>query len=325
MLEAHELCVEYGSGRHALRAVNAVSVSVPSGGTLGLVGESGSGKSTIARALVGLADVVGGRILLDGEDATAQRKRTTRAYRRRVQMVFQDPMSSLNPRMTIGEMLDEAVSMQHGLRSAERRDEVVRAIELVGLDAGALPRYPHQFSGGQRQRIALARALAVRPEVIIMDEVTSALDVSVQASMLNLLRELQTDLNLSYLFISHDLAVVGAMSDVVAVMYLGELVECAPAQRIFTEPAHPYTQGLLDSIPDFAPRARRTLVLGQPPDPRDPPPGCRFHPRCPVGPAALPERTQCFEADPQIDKTQRRHAAACHFAGVPKAAAALEG
>jgi peptide/nickel transport system ATP-binding protein len=325
MLEAHDLSVEYGSGRHALRAAHAVSLTVPPGGTLGLVGESGSGKSTIARALVGLADVVGGTILLDGEDHTPRRKRTSPAYRQRVQMVFQDPMSSLNPRMTIGEMLGEAVSIQQRLRGAERRDEIVRAVELVGLDERALSRYPHQFSGGQRQRIALARALAVRPEVIVMDEVTSALDVSVQASMLNLLRDLQAQMSLSYLFISHDLAVVGAMSDVVAVMYLGELVECAPSERIFTEPVHPYTRGLLDSVPDFAPRARRALVLGQPPDPRNPPPGCRFHPRCPLGPVGFPERTVCIEADPQIGKSQRRHDAACHFAGMSAPARALEG
>jgi peptide/nickel transport system ATP-binding protein len=326
MLDLRDLRVVYGSGRHAFAAVDRATLSIPAGGTLGLVGESGSGKSTIARALVGLTPVASGTISLEGEDVTAARARSARAYRKRVQMVFQDPFSSLNPRMTIGEMLGEAVAIRldGGGRSA-RRTEAVRAIELVGLGAGTLDRYPHQFSGGQRQRIALARALAIQPKVVILDEVTSALDVSVQAAMLNLLKELQAELGLSYLFISHDLAVVGAMSDRVAVMYLGQLLEEAPAEQLFAAPQHPYTRALIDSVPAFHAERRAAQVRGQVPDPHNPPAGCRFHPRCAIGPRVFPDRQVCVLSDPQDDKEQRLHDAACHFAAVRGAPAPAAG
>jgi peptide/nickel transport system ATP-binding protein len=323
VLAVNDLEVVYGTGRGKLTAVDSVSFNIPSGTTLGLVGESGSGKSTIARALVGLAPVVSGSIQLDGADCTSARSRNSPAFRRRVQMVFQDPYASLNPRMTIGETIGEAVAIQQNLKRAARRAEVARALDLVRIPSTAMSRYPHQFSGGQRQRIAIARALAVRPEIVIMDEVTSALDVSVQATILNLLKELQRELNLSYLFISHDLSVIGVMSDVVAVMYLAQLVETAPSEAVFTAPTHPYTRALIESVPQFTTERRPATVSGQVPDPMSPPSGCRFHTRCPIGPIAHPERTICIEQSPQEIKEQQPHHAACHFARSAAETAAL--
>jgi peptide/nickel transport system ATP-binding protein len=315
VLDVKDLQVVYGSGRTKLTAVDGVSLTLRQGTTTGLVGESGSGKSTIARALVGLAPVVSGTILLDGVDCTPQSARNAPEYRRRVQMIFQDPYASLNPRMTVGETISEAVAIQQNLKRSARRAEVARALDLVRIPSTAMSRYPHQFSGGQRQRIAIARALAVRPEIVIMDEVTSALDVSVQATILNLLKELQSELNLSYLFISHDLSVIGVMSDVVAVMYLAQLVEVAESEAVFGAPSHPYTHALIESVPQFTTERRPAPVAGQVPDPHSPPSGCRFHPRCPVGPEASPERTICIEQSPQEIKDRQPHHAACHFAG----------
>jgi oligopeptide/dipeptide ABC transporter ATP-binding protein len=277
------------------------------------VGESGCGKSSIARAIVGLADVRGGQILLDGVDHTDRRKRNTPDFRHRVQMVFQDPYSSLNPRMTVGAMVTELLPEEVRGRK-ERRAEAGRLLDLVGLPASALDRYPHQFSGGQRQRVAIARALAVRPEVVIHDEVTSALDVSVQATILNLLKNLQKELGLTYLFISHDLSTVRYMSDAVAVMYLGRLVERAPTQQLFDAPEHPYTRALISSIPQVGVARSAAALRGELPDPRNPPPGCRFHTRCPIGPKADPARTICIETDPQDVTQPTEHFAACHFA-----------
>ena len=315
ILETEGLVVRYGHGRHAVTAADGVSLSVPKGGTLGLVGESGSGKSTIARAIIGLAAVRAGRILLDGEDRTAAKRRSTPDFRQRVQMVFQDPYSSLNPRMTIGEMLAEAVGRRADARQSRqwRREESVRMLDLVRLRQDSLARYPHEFSGGQRQRLAIARALAVEPEVLLLDEVTSALDVSVQATILNLLLRLQRELGLSYLFIAHDLAVVEVVSTQVSVMYLGRIVESAPTSTLFAEPQHPYTRALLASIPtvsrDPAPRA----LGGDVPDPRNPPSGCRFHARCPLGPLMHPERTICRERDPEDAVVDGPHRVACFF------------
>jgi len=326
-LEVTGLRVRYGEGSHALTAVDGVDLTVPDGGTLGLVGESGCGKSTIARALVGLVPVVGGTIKLRGADVTPQRARDAAAYRRRVQMIFQDPYSSLNPRMTVGELMGEALALR-GLtarNAGERRREGLRIMELVGLSASAFPRYPHQFSGGQRQRIAIARALAVGPEVVVTDEVTSALDVSVQATILNLLKNLQRELGLSLLFISHDLSVVRLMSDRVAVMYLGRVVEQATGAELFSEPRHPYTKALMRSIPTFAAERRPAPLSGDLPDPRNPPRGCRFHTRCPIGPIAKPERTICVETDPNDLEVVTTHHAACHFADVRPAATRAAG
>jgi peptide/nickel transport system ATP-binding protein len=319
MLEIRDLTVRFGSGHDVLTAVDQASLHIPAGGTIGLVGESGSGKSTIARAIVGLVPVAGGSIELDGIDFTSRRSRDTPEFRRRVQMVFQDPYSSLNPRMTIGETIREALSVSGGMSRAGRRAESIRLLGMVGLGPGSLARYPHQFSGGQRQRIAIARALAVSPQVIVLDEVSSALDVSVQATILNLLKQLQKELGLSYLFISHDLSVIGVMCDLVAVLYLGRLVERAPTEMLFAEPRHPYTRALIDSIPAFEAR-RRAPLSGEMPDPRRPPVGCRFHTRCPVGPSTHPERTICIEQDPQQTAELREHRAACHFATPGKAA-----
>jgi peptide/nickel transport system ATP-binding protein len=322
ILEVRGLVVRYGTGRQALTAVDHVDLTVPEGGTLGIVGESGCGKSTIAKALVGLVPVAGGRITLRGEDFTRQSARSSAGYRRQVQMVFQDPHSSLNPRMTAGQTLAEALAngTRAGLSRTERRREVARLLDLVQLPESAARRYPHQFSGGQKQRIAIARALAVGARLIINDEVTSALDVSVQATIINLLRELQRELGLSYVFISHDLSVVRAVSDLVAVMYLGRVVELAPAGAVFDAPVHPYTAALVASIPTLREAERSRPLVGEIPDPRDPPRGCHFHTRCPAGPLYRPDRTRCTTADPRPDAAARLHRAACHFA--PPAAGA---
>ncbi|MBV9577860.1 MAG: ABC transporter ATP-binding protein [Chloroflexi bacterium] len=308
--------VVYGDGGNALKAIDGLDLVVPSGGTLGLVGESGCGKSTLARAIVGLVPLVSGEVTLDGVDFTAQRRRDSLEFRRRVQMIFQDPYASLNPRMTTREMLDEALATRGVPSGSARRAEATHILDLVGLPLTALDRYPHQFSGGQRQRIAIARALGVGPDVIVSDEVTSALDVSVQATILNLLRDLQRDLKLSYLFISHDLSAVRAMSDVVAVMYLGRIVETAPTDAFFERAEHPYSRALIASVPRlWAPRAP-AAISGELPDPRQPPSGCRFHTRCPIGPAASNDRQICIEVDPHLGATERRHASACHFAAM---------
>jgi peptide/nickel transport system ATP-binding protein len=298
MIETRELTVRFGP----VVAVDRVSLTLPTGQVLGLVGESGSGKSTLARALVGLVPFAG-RVLVRGEEWRS----LPAARRRKVQMVFQDPFASLNPRMTVGAMVAEA---------ARSWSDVERLLEMVGLDAGHALRLPRELSGGQRQRVAIARALAVRPEVLIADEITSALDVSVQGAILNLLREIQAELGLTVLFISHDLSLVRYVSDAAAVMYLGRIVEQSAVDAIVERPRHPYTRGLLDAVPSLAAPAvvEPALLDAEPPDPGAPPPGCHFHPRCPVGPRVHPDRTVCAEADPWVGAPARPHCAACHFA-----------
>ena len=313
-MELRDVTVRYGVGAAALTAVRSVDLDVPERGTLGLVGESGCGKSTLARALVGLVPIASGTVRLDGADVTSARARATRAFRRRVQMIFQDPYSSLNPRMSVGDVLAEAIAQRGGVPRAARRGEALRLLDLVSLPHTALDRYPHQFSGGQRQRIAIARALAVGPEVVINDEVTSALDVSVQANILNLLRDLQRELGLSYVFISHDLSTVRYMSDTVAVMYLGTIVERAATEQLFRSPRHPYTKALIASIPRLGETRRSAPLAGELPDPRHPPSGCPFHTRCPMGPLVFPDRTVCREVDPQTIADRSEHHVACHFA-----------
>ena len=313
-LDLQGVRVRYGSGRNAVTAVDGLDLAVQPGETLGLVGESGCGKSTVARAVVGLVPLSAGKILLDGQDFSSTAKRNSRSFRRRVQMIFQDPYSSLNPRMSVKEMLNEALSRVRGSRHADRRARSLELLDLVGLSSSALDRYPHQFSGGQRQRLAIARALALRPDVIINDEVTSALDVSVQGTILNLLRDLQRQLNLSFIFISHDLSTVRYMSDRIAVMYLGRIVELAETDAVFGRPSHPYTEALIGSIPQIGQRRKAAPLPGDLPDPRNPPQGCRFHTRCPIGPIYNPERTICIEQDPQAVAAGNPHAAACHFA-----------
>ncbi|HET6738489.1 MAG TPA: ABC transporter ATP-binding protein [Kribbella sp.] len=304
-LRFEDVTVRYG---RALTAVDGATLTVPSGQVVGLVGESGSGKSTLARAAVGLADIAGGRILLDGEPLKD---------RRPLQMVFQDPYSSLDPRMTIGDSISEAMP-----KADRRRGEVARLLELVELDADRASAYPGALSGGQRQRVAIARALAGRPEVLIADEITSALDVSIQGTVLNLVRTLQRELRLSMLFISHNLAVVRYVSDIVAVMYLGRIVEVGPAQDVLTNPQHPYTKELLAAAPRRGStalppldEALRVVADAEPADPHHPPAGCRFHPRCPVGPLIRTDREHCLTLDPTTDADRRLHHAACHHAG----------
>ncbi|MEV4145902.1 ABC transporter ATP-binding protein [Amycolatopsis sp. NPDC049691] len=305
-LEFAGVSVRYGR----LTAVDGVSLTVPSGQVVGLVGESGSGKSTLAKAAVGLAPVSAGRVLLDGTDV----RRLPR--RRPLQMVFQDPYSSLDPRMAIGESITEA--MPRGTARGARRAEVARLLELVHLDPERAGMLPGQLSGGQRQRVALARALAGQPKVLIADEITSALDVSVQGAVLNLVRDVQRRLALSMLFISHNLAVVRYVSDIVAVMYLGRIVEAGPAEQVLTDPQHPYTRDLLASAPsthrDLLADTDDPLADTEPADPHHPPAGCRYHPRCPIGPLVHTDRTLCTHADPAADAAHRPHRAACHFA-----------
>ena len=313
-LRFEDLTVRFGGRRRGVTAVDGVDLTVPSGKVVGLVGESGSGKSTLARAAVGLTSVTGGRVLLDGRPA----RRTSRAAARRpLQMVFQDPYSSLDPRMAVGASIAEAIPRG----GAPRRAEVARLLELVGLAADRAGMYPGELSGGQRQRVALARALAGRPDVLIADEITSALDVSVQGTVLNLVRDLQRRMRLSMLFISHDLSVVRYVSDIIAVMYLGRIVECGPADDVLLDPQHPYTLELLAAAPRPGAAsadlpepgsALRAVADAEPADPHHPPGGCRFHPRCPVGPLVRDERAVCREREPVAEG--HRHRAACHFA-----------
>ncbi|WP_336034879.1 ABC transporter ATP-binding protein [Halobacterium yunchengense] len=266
-----------------VKAVDGVSFDVREGETLGLVGESGCGKSTTATSLLRLEEPTGGEVYFDGEDVTEYGDADEREFRRRAQMVFQDPNSAFDPRMTVGESVAEPLEI-HGLTDADRQREVVADIlERVGLSADDADRYPHEFSGGQKQRVALARALVLNPDLLVADEPVSALDVSVQAEILALLDDLQDDLGLSMLLISHDLGVVRQVCDRVGVMYLGELVEVAETEALFEAPQHPYTEALLDSIPEPDPRSRGDAVelTGDVPDPQNPPAGCSFHPRCP--------------------------------------------
>ncbi|QYM63318.1 ABC transporter ATP-binding protein [Microbacterium sp. Se5.02b] len=309
-LRFDRVSVRYGTHRSGLTAVDDVSLTVPSGSVVGLVGESGSGKSTLARAAIGLAPISDGAITLDGADVRGFRRR------RPIQMVFQDPFSSLDPRMTIGESIAEALPRDlRGTRA--RRAEVARLLNLVSLDADRAQSLPAALSGGQRQRIALARALAARPDVVIADEITSALDVSVQGSVLNLVRDLRGELDLTMLFISHNLSVVRYLSDHIAVMYLGRIVEVGPTEQVLADPQHPYTRDLLQAAPT---RHGNLLAVDplapvdvEPADPHAPPSGCRFHPRCPIGPAARPDRQICVLTEPP--RPTGTVGAACHFAG----------
>ncbi|MEO1093013.1 MAG: oligopeptide/dipeptide ABC transporter ATP-binding protein [Pseudomonadota bacterium] len=285
-----------GEGRSTLTAVDEVSFTIPRGQTLSLVGESGCGKSTVARLVVGLYKPTEGGIRFDGHDLQAARSRADMAgLRRRFQMIFQDPYASLNPRWRVHDIIAEPIRA-HGLATDER--DVTRRVglhlEQVRLSPRDAEKFPHEFSGGQRQRISIARALASEPEFIVCDEPTSALDVSVQAQILNLMKELQKDLGLSYLFISHDLAVVYHIADALGVMYLGRLVEVGPAREIFKNPQHPYTRMLLDAIPDLEMSGRKRIpVGGEVPSPISPPTGCHFHPRCPFA------NDRCKSATPE--------------------------
>jgi peptide/nickel transport system ATP-binding protein/oligopeptide transport system ATP-binding protein len=298
-------------GRARVSAVDGVSLRLAAGETLGVVGESGCGKSTLARMLVGLERPDRGRVAFDGTDVATARGGAGRRLRRAVQMVFQDPLTSLNPRMTVLDIVAEPLDVHRLARGAARRDRVAHLLELVGLGPQMMRRFPHEFSGGQRQRIGIARALATEPRVIVCDEPVSALDVSVQAQVVNLLADLQRRLGIGLVFIAHDLAVVRHVSHRVAVMYLGRIAELGPATGVYGEPAHPYTQALLSAAPVRHPRDRgreRIVLTGDPPSPVDPPPGCRFHTRCPLAAEV------CRTDTPPLRELAGAHLAACHFA-----------
>jgi oligopeptide transport system ATP-binding protein len=307
-----------GPAKPLLRAVDGVSFTLQRGETLGLVGETGSGKSTLGRLVLRLLEPSGGRIEFEGEDVTALSKDRVRALRRRMQMVFQDPYGSLDPRMTAGQLIAEPLEV-HGFSRAEIPGRVAAAMRQVGLSPAMASRYPHEFSGGQRQRIGIARAVVLEPALMVLDEPVSALDVSVQAQILNLLKDIQQRLGLAYLFIAHDLAVVRHVSDRVAVMYLGRIVETAPRDALYRRPRHPYTVSLLSAVPVADPvreRARKRIILhGEIGSAAALPTGCRFHPRCfrarIVGNGTIPAR--CRDESPALAEAAPGHLAACHF------------
>jgi len=292
-----------------VRAVDGVSLHIRQGETLGLVGESGSGKSTVGKAVLRLLDSTAGRIHLHGEDITQLSGQALRDARRKMQMIFQDPYASLNPRLTTGDIIMEPLENFEKLSRAQRRERAGELLDRVGLRREALKRYPHEFSGGQRQRLGVARALALNPSLIVADEPVSALDVSVQAQVLNLLMRLQREFKLAYLFISHDLGVVEHISHRVAVMYLGQLVEVADKENLFADAQHPYTEALLSAvpIPDPTHKRKRIILSGDVPSPIDPPPGCRFHTRC------LYAEARCKVEVPTMRELSSGHSVACHL------------
>jgi oligopeptide/dipeptide ABC transporter ATP-binding protein len=303
-------------GGAVVQAVAGVDLSIRRGETLGLVGESGCGKSTLARLITALQPVTGGRIVFDGQDLSKLRAGKLRKVRRQMQIIFQDPYASLDPRMTIGDIIAEPLDAFNLARGKDRKARVQELLRLVGLNPNFTNRYPHEFSGGQRQRIGIARALSVSPTFIVCDEPVSALDVSIQAQIINLLQDLQREFKLTYLFIAHDLAVVRHLSDRIAVMYLGKVVEIADRVDIYEHPQHPYTKALLSSIPVPDPLVERDrepiLLEGEIPSPVNPPSGCRFHTRCPI--ARVPGI--CSEQEPELEPHGHRdQLASCHFAG----------
>ena len=314
LLRVDELAKHFASrgGKGVVRAVDGVSFTVKRGETLGIVGESGCGKSTLARTVLRLVEPTAGRIEFDGTDLRALDHRALRAMRREMQIVSQDPYASLDPRLKVGAIVAEPLEIHRVGDRASRKKAVLELLDTVGLEADAAERYPHEFSGGQRQRIGIARALALRPKIIIADEPVSALDVSIRSQILNLLVELKRQFSLSYIFISHDLAVVEHVSDTVAVMYLGRIVETASADDLFARPSHPYTEALLSAVPrpDVERRAGRIVLEGEMPDPESPPSGCPFHPRCPK---AMDICRTTVPSERDIGHAGRRHVVRCHL------------
>ena len=320
LVEVEDLRVHYnvsGDGwlvrrRDILRAVDGISFEIYEGETLGLVGESGCGKSTTGRAVLRLERPTSGQVRFQGTDLVPLDESRVRPLRRQMQIVFQDPFASLDPRMTIAQIIGEPLDVHHLAGGKARRERIAELLSMVELDPDVAQRYPHEFSGGQRQRIGIARAIAVEPSFIVLDEPVSALDVSIQAQILRLLIELQARLHLSYLFIAHDLAVVGQMSDRIAVMYLGKMAEISPRDDLYAQPFHPYTQALLSAVPIPDPkearRQHRLDVSGEIGSPVHPPSGCRFHPRCPLA-AAI-----CKSEEPVLREVAPGHLVACHFA-----------
>jgi len=293
-----------------VKAVDGVSFEIKQGETLGLIGESGSGKSTVARTILRLIPPTSGEAWLEGRNIFRAKPKELHEMRREVQIIFQDPYGSLNPRMSVGEIVGEGL-LVHGVGSAHEREKIVsELLEVVGLRGQYRGRFPHEFSGGQRQRIGIARALALRPKLIIADEPVSALDVSIQSQILNLLEDLQNEFNLTYLFVAHNMAVVEQVSDRIAVMYLGKIVESAPAEQLLRSPRHPYTKALISVIPIPDPTIRRdqTVLKGEMPSPTNPPSGCHFRTRCPIA------TEYCAEVEPPLREVAKGQFAACHYA-----------